>query len=99
MVSEAIDFVTHKEFDYTVTEFASGKPLEEIKSVSFRKDGKIVHTERRAAIENALPWATPIYKRDLDVSRYNVPFLLHPYISFYTTRGCSSVHSVCGPRL
>jgi hopanoid biosynthesis associated radical SAM protein HpnJ len=97
MASEAIDFVTHKEFDYTVTEFASGMPLEEIKGVSFRKDGKIVHTERRLPIENldALPWVTPIYKRDLEISRYNVPFLLHPYISFYSTRGCPAKCTFC----
>jgi hopanoid biosynthesis associated radical SAM protein HpnJ len=97
MASEAIDFVTHKEFDYSVTEFASGIPLEDIKGVSFRKDGKIVHTERRLPIENldALPWATPIYKRDMDITRYNVPFLLHPYISFYTTRGCPAKCTFC----
>ncbi|GEM_PF-4009084 len=52
MASKAIDFVTHKEFDYTVTEFASGSPLEEIEGVSFRKDGKIVHTKQRLPIEN-----------------------------------------------
>jgi hopanoid biosynthesis associated radical SAM protein HpnJ len=97
MASEAIDFVTYKEFDYSVTEFASGIPLEDIKGVSFRKDGKIVHTERRLPIENldALPWATPIYKRDMDITRYNVPFLLHPYISFYTTRGCPAKCTFC----
>lgn len=97
MASEAIDFVTHKEFDYTVTEFASGSPLEEIEGVSFRKDGKIVHTKQRLPIENldALPWVTPIYKRDIDVTRYNVPFLLHPYISFYTTRGCPAKCTFC----
>jgi len=97
MASEAIDFVTHKEFDYTVTEFASGMPLEEIKGVSFRKDGNIVHTEKRLPIENldALPWVTPIYKRDMDYTRYNVPFLLNPYISFYTTRGCPAKCTFC----
>ncbi len=97
MASEAIDFVTYKEFDYSVTEFASGMPLEDIKGISFRKDGKIVHTERRLPIENldALPWATPIYKRDMDITRYNVPFLLHPYISFYTTRGCPAKCTFC----
>ncbi|HEY6330121.1 MAG TPA: cobalamin B12-binding domain-containing protein, partial [Blastocatellia bacterium] len=39
MASEAIDFVTHKEFDYTVTEFAAGKPMDEIAGISFRRDG------------------------------------------------------------
>ena len=42
------------------------------------------------AIENldSLPWVTKVYKRDLDITRYNVPFLLNPFISFYTSRGC-----------
>src|SRR5262252_2844229 len=95
--SEAIDFVTHKEFDYTVTEFASGKPLEEIKGVSFRKDGRVVNTGPRPQIENLdeLPWVTDIYKRDLDITRYNVPFLLNPYISFYTSRGCPAMCTFC----
>ncbi|HYL97591.1 MAG TPA: cobalamin-dependent protein, partial [Blastocatellia bacterium] len=90
MASEAIDFVSDKEFDYTVTEFADGKPLDQIKGISYRKDGRVVRTEPRPQLQDldALPWVTPIYKRDLEIERYNVPFLLHPYISFYTTRGC-----------
>jgi len=98
LASEAIDFVTYKEFDYSVPEFAAGKPLAEIKGVSFRaEDNKIIHTERRLPIEDldALPWVTPIYKRDLEIERYNVPFLLHPYISFYTTRGCPAKCTFC----
>jgi hopanoid biosynthesis associated radical SAM protein HpnJ len=95
--SSAIDFVTYREFDYTVVEYASGKPLEEIKGVSFLKDGKYVFTGPRPPISNldALPWVTPIYKRDLDITRYNVPFLLHPFIAFYTTRGCPALCTFC----
>lgn len=97
IASEAIDFVTHREFDYSVTEFASGKTLEEIKGISYRRDGQVVHTEPRPPLEDldALPWVTAIYKRDLDIKRYNVPFLLYPYISFYTTRGCPAKCTFC----
>ena len=35
-----IDFVCRKEFDYSVVDYAKGKPLEEIPDVSFLKDGK-----------------------------------------------------------
>src|SRR5208337_4962846 len=42
-----------------------------------------------------LPFATDIYKRDLQIERYNVPFLLHPYIAFYTTRGCPALCTFC----
>lgn len=95
--SQAIDFVTHREFDYSVVEFASGMPLDQIKGISYLQAGNFVQTEPRPQIEDldALPWVTPIYQRDLDVTRYNVPFLLHPYISFYTTRGCPAKCTFC----
>ena len=50
-----------------------------------------------ASIENldALPWVTKVYQRDLDIRRYNVPFLLHPYVSFYTSRGCPAMCTFC----
>ena len=48
-------------------------------------------------IENLdeLPWVSKVYKRDLDVTRYNVPFLLNPFISFYTSRGCPAMCTFC----
>ena len=42
-----------------------------------------------------MPWVTPVYKRDLDIERYNVPFLKHPYVSFYTGRGCPALCTFC----
>ena len=79
-----------REFDYQIADYAKGKPLEELPGVSFRKNGSIVNNPEGPAIENldALPWVTKIYKRDLDITRYNVPFLLNPFISIYTSRGC-----------
>jgi hopanoid biosynthesis associated radical SAM protein HpnJ len=93
----AIDFVCRKEFDYSVTDYAKGKPLEEIAGVSYRKDGKVVHNPDAPQVQDldALPHVTDIYKRDLDVTRYNVPFLLHPYVSLYTTRGCPAQCTFC----
>jgi radical SAM superfamily enzyme YgiQ (UPF0313 family) len=38
---------------------------------------------------------TDVYQRDLDVRRYNVPFLLYPYVSLYTTRGCPAQCTFC----
>ena len=90
-----IDFVVRKEFDFAAYEFAHGKPLEEILGISYLKDGSVVHTPDRPEVQDldSLPHVTEIYKRDLDVSRYNVPFLLYPYVSLYTTRGCpGAVH-------
>jgi len=93
----AIDFVVRREFDYPVAEFAGGKKLEEIAGISFRKDGGIVHNPDRPQIEDldALPFAVDVYKRDLDITRYNIPYLKHPYVAFYTSRGCPALCTFC----
>lgn len=93
----AIDFVCRREFDYTVVEFAQGKPLDEILGVSYRKNGKVVHNPDRPQIQDldALPNVTEVYARDLDVRRYNVPFLMHPFVSLYSTRGCPAQCTFC----
>ncbi len=93
----AIDFIVRKEFDYAVVDFAKGKPLEEIPNVSFLKDGKVVHNPDAPQLQDldALPHVTEVYKRDLDVTRYNVPFLLYPFVSLYTTRGCPAQCTFC----
>jgi len=44
--SEDIDFIVRAEFDHAVTEFAHGKPLDQILNASYKKDGKIVTTRR-----------------------------------------------------
>jgi hopanoid biosynthesis associated radical SAM protein HpnJ len=95
--SRAIDFVARKEFDYAVTEFASGKPLGEIQGVSFRKNGHIVHTPNRPPITDldSLPFAVETYRRDVDITRYTIPFLRYPYLSFYTSRGCPALCTFC----
>ena len=93
----AIDFVVRREFDFATVEFANGKPVEEILGASYRNNGRIVHNPDRPAVANLdeLPDATDVYKRDLDVRRYNVPFLLYPFVSLYTSRGCPAQCTFC----
>lgn len=95
--ASAIDFVCRKEFDYSVVEFAQGKPLEDILGISYRKNGSVVHNPDRPQLQDldSLPHVTDVYHRDLDVRRYNVPFLLNPYVSLYTTRGCPAQCTFC----
>src|SRR5262249_47005890 len=94
---KAIDFIVRREFDYQIANYAKGVPLEDLPGVSFRKNGTNVHNPEGPVIENLdeLPWVTKVYKRDLDFRRYNVPFLLNPFISFYTTRGCPAMCTFC----
>ena len=59
--------------------------------------GQIVHNPDRPAVADldALPDVVDVYKRDLDPRRYNVPFLLYPFVSLYTTRGCPAQCTFC----
>lgn len=96
--SESLDFVCRAEFDYTCLDIACGLPFSEIAGVSYRdQDGAIVHNPERELITdwNAMPSVLPVYRRDLDVRRYAIGYLLHPYISFYTGRGCPAKCTFC----
>jgi len=99
MASPDIDFIVRGEFDHAVVEFAQGKPLGEIAGVSYRKNGEVIHNPARPALEteelDRLPFATEVYKRDLVIENYNVPFLLHPYVAFYSSRGCPALCTFC----
>ncbi len=97
--SEAIDFIVRGEFDHAVVDFARGVPIDAIAGASYRRDGRAVHNPPRPSLHtdelDALPFATEVYKRDLTIENYNVPFLLHPYVSFYTSRGCPALCTFC----
>lgn len=96
--SSAVDWVARNEFDYTCKEIAEGKPLGAVKGISYRNElGVIVHNPDRAMIENMddLPFVSPIYKRDLTIEKYFGGYLKHPYVSFYTGRGCKSRCTFC----
>ena len=96
--STAVDFVCRNEFDFTIKDIADGIALADVAGISFRdKDGTIHRNPDRAVVTDmdTLPWVTPVYKRDLDYRKYFGGYLLHPYISFYTGRGCKSRCTFC----
>jgi hopanoid biosynthesis associated radical SAM protein HpnJ len=95
--SEVIDFVGRKEFDYTCRDVALGLPFADVAGLSFRHEGKIVHNPERALIQNfdELPSVMDVYARDLEIERYFIGYLKHPYVSHYTGRGCPAQCSFC----
>jgi hopanoid biosynthesis associated radical SAM protein HpnJ len=96
--SAAIDFVAREEFDYTCKEVAEGRPLDTVLGLSYRTpDGRIRHNDARPMIADmdALPWVSPVYQRDLTIENYFIGYLQHPYVSFYTGRGCRSKCTFC----
>src|SRR5215472_1802308 len=98
LASAAIDFVAREEFDFTIAEVAEGRPLTAIDGISYRnRDGQVVHNADRAILTDmdSLPFVTPVYKRDLRPEDYAIGYLLHPYLSLYTGRGCRSRCTFC----
>ena len=95
--SPAIEFVAGNEFDFTIQEIAQGRPIDRVAGVSYRTNGHVHRTPERAPLEDMdrLPWVVDVYKRDLEVERYFIGYLLHPYVSLYTGRGCRSKCTFC----
>ncbi len=94
----AVDFVARAEFDFTIREIAEGRPLAEVRGVSWRGPaGAPVHNPDRPTLEDmdALPFVSEVYARDLRVEDYFIGYLKHPYLSLYTGRGCRSRCTFC----
>ena len=93
-----IDFVARNEFDFTIKEIAEGRDWAAVDGISYRNGaGGIVHNQDRAILEDMdqLPFVTEVYKRDLRIEDYFIGYLLHPYVSLYTGRGCKSRCTFC----
>jgi len=94
----AVDFVARNEFDFTIKEVAEGRRFSDIDGLSYRNaDNVLAHNRERAILEDMdrLPFVSEVYKRDLKVEDYFIGYLKHPYVSFYTGRGCKSRCTFC----
>src|SRR5262244_1797644 len=95
--SPAIEFVAGNEFDFTIQEIAQGRPLEKVAGLSYRVNAHFERTPERAPLEDmdALPFVVYVYKREVTIENYFIGYLLHPYVSLYTGRGCRSKCTFC----
>jgi len=94
----AVDFVTTGEFDEAVEEIAAGRALELVAGIAYRgPDGALRRTAPRPPITNLerFPFVTDVYAKHLDVEKYYIGYLQHPYVSLYTGRGCRSRCTFC----
>jgi len=96
--AEPVDFVTAKDYDFTIRDVAQGKDFADIGGLCYRdNNGEIQETAARPTLTDMdeLPFVTPVYKRDLKIENYFIGYLKHPYISFYSGRGCKSRCTFC----
>ena len=95
--SRAVDWVGVGEFDHACAEVAAGRPLAEVRGIAYRDGSQVRVTPSRPPIEDmdALPFVVDVYRRDLTIENYVIGYLLHPYVSLYTGRGCRSKCTFC----
>ncbi len=94
----AVDFVSLGEFDYVIKELAEGRPFSEVAGLAYRaEDGQVRKTALRPPIHDldVFPFVTDVYAKHLQIEKYFIGYLLHPYVSLYTGRGCRSKCSFC----
>jgi radical SAM superfamily enzyme YgiQ (UPF0313 family) len=93
IASESVDIIVRGEYDYTLRDIASGKSIEEIDGISYRRDGKIIHTNNRDYLDvNELPFPSwhhlkPEWYRDAG-KRF-------PFLTLISGRGCVGKCSFC----
>ncbi|MFC1906259.1 B12-binding domain-containing radical SAM protein [Chloroflexota bacterium] len=92
--TEEFDYVVRGEGELTFLELADGCPEEEIKGLSFKKNGRIIHNESRLFIDNLDSLPFPCRDSFLnDADTLNVGYIT-------TGRGCTFACSYCAsPRL
>lgn len=86
-----VDGVAIDEYDLTVKD-AVGRGTLDVAGVLHR-DG--FEPRPKPADLDALGWVSPVYKRDLDIPSYYLPFVTRPYVQIYDSRGCTARCTFC----
>ncbi|AKB43080.1 B12-binding domain-containing radical SAM protein [Methanosarcina vacuolata] len=100
---EGVDLVARFEYDFTIKEIAEailhGKTIEDIKGISYRRNGIIIHNPDRGYTTSkdldSIPFVSKIYKEHLDIKDYFLSQSLYPEIQIFTGRGCPNRCSFC----
>jgi radical SAM superfamily enzyme YgiQ (UPF0313 family) len=93
IATDSVDIIARGEYDYTLRDIASGKRIEEIDGISYRRDGKIIHNKNRGLLDvNELPFPSwhhirPEWYRDAG-KRF-------PFLTLISGRGCVGRCTFC----
>jgi radical SAM superfamily enzyme YgiQ (UPF0313 family) len=103
ILNEGIDIVARFEYDFTIRDIAKaieeGKSLENIKGVSYKENGKIIHNPDRTFSTSEeldeIPFVSKIYKEHLSIKDYFLGHTLYPMVQIFTGRGCPNQCTFC----
>lgn len=100
-ISDKIDAVARKEFDYIVRDMAralrDGQGIEGVQGITYRKDGKIVANPDMPYITDLdeIPFAAKFIKEHLNERDYFFAAAAYPEIQLFTGRGCMAHCNFC----
>jgi len=76
--SKSVDYLIDGEFEFAVKDVVEGK---------LKK--RYIRTKRLTQGQlNELPWVTKVYKKHLNINKYKISSLWHPFVDMFTGRRC-----------
>lgn len=96
LMSDALDAVARREYDYTILEVVKAlqdkQDLSNVLGITYRdkNTNKLISTEDRPLIEDLdeLPFAAEVYKKHLNINNYFFAAAEYPMVMIFTGRGC-----------
>lgn len=103
ILNDGVDIAARFEYDFTVRDIAEaiedGKGLENIKGISYKKNGKIIHNPNRDFTSSEeldkIPFVSRVYKEHLNIKDYFLAHTLYPMVQIFTGRGCPNQCTFC----
>lgn len=100
---EGVDIAARFEFDFTLRDVSDaldrGESLKDIKGLSYKESGSIVHTGNRELIKSGeldrIPFVTRVYNDHLNIKDYFLNHALYPTVQIFTGRGCPNLCTFC----
>ena len=103
ILDNGIDIAARYEYDFTIKEVADnieqGEGLEDVRGISYRSDGKIVHNQDREFTSSGeldtIPFVSKVYDKHLNIRDYFLGSSLYPEVQIFTGRGCPYLCTFC----
>ena len=103
ILNEGADIVARFEYDFTIRDIAKaiegGKNLENIKGISYKENGRIVHNPDREFTSSEeldeIPFVTEVYNEHLNIKDYFLGHTLYQMVQIFTGRGCPNLCTFC----